>query len=76
VDRLSRANYRKTPMMPANERLQSWVGTVPDPSVDWAVALLEEFGLDRIYAGAVRPRLAPDEVLVGDVAAPSPPSVT
>jgi hypothetical protein len=76
VDRLSRANYRKTPMMPANERLQSWVGTVPDPSVDRAVALLEEFGLDRIYAGAVRPRLAPDEVLVGDVAAPSPPSLT
>ncbi len=63
VDRPSVANFRKTPMLSPDERLRSWVGTVSEPSVERAVALLEEFGLDRIYATSVRPLVGPDEVL-------------
>jgi hypothetical protein len=73
TDRLSRANYRKTPMMPPSERLESWVGVVPRPSVERAVALLEEFGLDRVYGASVRPYLRADSVLLG---APRPPTGT
>jgi len=70
VDRPSFANFRKTPMMSPDERLRSWVGTVPQPSVERAVALLGEFGLDRVYATPVRPLVEPDDVLLGAVAGP------
>jgi hypothetical protein len=65
VDRPSAANYRQTPVMTAGERLQSWVGVVPRPSVERAVALLEEFGLDRVYGASVRPYVDADSVLLG-----------
>jgi hypothetical protein len=70
VDRPSRANYRKTPMMPAQQRLQSWVDTVPAGSVERAVAVVEEFGLDRVYGAAVRPCVAADELLQGGATTP------
>jgi Sulfotransferase family len=65
VDRLSRANYRHTPVMSASQRLESWVDDVPRPSVERAVALLEEFGLDRVYGASVRPYVTADNVLRG-----------
>jgi hypothetical protein len=71
VDRLSKSNFRKTPLMPAEERLQSWVGHVPQSSVDRAVALVAEFGLDRLYGASVRPRLTADEVLLGPPETPA-----
>jgi hypothetical protein len=72
VDRPSAANYRQTPMLPAAERLRSWVDTVPPSSVERAVALLKEFGLDRVYGSSVRPCVTADAVLQGP--APSPPT--
>jgi hypothetical protein len=65
VDRPSAANYRKTPMMEADERLRSWVDTVPAASVERAVALVQEFGLDRVYAASVRPCVPADALLEG-----------
>jgi hypothetical protein len=65
VDRPSQANYRNTPVMGASERLESWLDVVPRPSVERAVALLEEFGLDRVYGASVRPYLAAENVLQG-----------
>jgi hypothetical protein len=65
VDRPSQANYRNTPVMPASERLESWLDDVPRPSVERAVALLEEFGLDRVYGASVRPYVTADNVLRG-----------
>ena len=44
VDRPSAANYRRTPVLPPDQRLESWVDVVPRPSVERAVALLEELG--------------------------------
>jgi hypothetical protein len=70
VDRPSRANYRQTPVMSASQRLESWVGVVPPPSVERAVALLREFGLDRIYGTSLRPCVAADGVLQGGTGLP------
>jgi len=65
MERPSRANYRRTPAMPGEQRLESWVDVVPAPSVARAVALLSEFGLDRLYGASVRPNAAATEVLQG-----------
>ena len=65
MNRPSRANYRRTPALTGDQRLASWVEVVPAPSVSRAVALLAEFGLDRLYGSSVRPQLAADEVLRG-----------
>jgi hypothetical protein len=65
VDRPSQANYRNTPVMAASARLESWVDVVPRQSVERAVALLEEFGLDRVYGASVRPYIAADSVVRG-----------
>lgn len=63
MDRPSRTNWRDTPVMPPSERLESWVRVVPRRSVERAVALLEEVGLDRIYDASVRPRIPAVDVL-------------
>jgi hypothetical protein len=70
VDRPSRANYRKTPMMSADERLRSWVDTVPVASVERAVALVKEFGLDHVYGADVRPNVTAEALLQGGTACP------
>jgi hypothetical protein len=70
VDRPSAANYRKTPMMAADERLRSWVDAVSPTQVQKALDLVAEFGLDRLYGSSVRPLLPADEVLLGAVEQP------
>jgi hypothetical protein len=71
VDRPSRANYRKTPMMSADARLRSWVDTVPAASVERAIALVEEFGLGHVYGTSVRPGVSAEALLQGDVVRPA-----
>jgi hypothetical protein len=68
VDRPSRANYRETPIMAAQERLESWTDSVPAASIERAVALVSEFGLDGVYGASVRPNVAAD-ALLGSVTA-------
>jgi hypothetical protein len=67
VDLPSRANYRGTPVMAAEERLRSWCDEVPVASVGRAMEMVGRFGLDRIYGVDVRPLIGPDEVLSGEV---------
>ncbi len=44
TDRLSRANYRKTPALSARERLESWAAAVPQLSIERALALWRSSG--------------------------------
>jgi hypothetical protein len=69
VDLPSRANYRGTPVLAADERLQAWQREVPEKDVSGALEILAVFGLDRIYGPDIRPLVRPDEVLLG-----SPPT--
>ena len=66
VDLPSRANYRGTPVLAAEERLRSWCDEVPEPSIRLALEMVAAFGLDRIYGSDVRPLVGPDAVLIGD----------
>jgi hypothetical protein len=61
--RPSRTNYRQTPKLTPDERVNSWLGTVPPEDVAKALPLLEAFGLDRIYGNSVRPLLRADQLL-------------
>jgi hypothetical protein len=72
VDRPSRANYRETPMMAAPDRLHSWMDSVPVASVERAVALVSEFGLDGVYGASVRPNVRAEALLGSLAAAPHP----
>src|SRR5208283_4111998 len=65
VDLPSRANYRETPVMAAEERLRSWCDEVPEESVRRALEVIHIFDLDRIYGADIRPLVGPDAVLVG-----------
>jgi len=65
MDRPSRANYRGTPVLAADERLRGWCDEVPDEDVRRALEVVGRFGLDRIYGADVRPLIRPDEVLRG-----------
>ncbi len=68
LDRPSHTNYRHTDVASGPGRLDDWVGEVPAPRVDAALALLGEFGLDRIYGNSTRPLIAPEAVLLGGTA--------
>ena len=65
LDRPSRANYRGTPVLAADERLQGWRTEVPAEDIRRALELVGAFGLDRIYGSDIRPLVGPDAVLIG-----------
>jgi hypothetical protein len=65
VDLPSRANYRDTPVMAADERLRSWCDDVPADDVGRALEVVRAFGLDRIYGSDIRPLVGPEAVLTG-----------
>lgn len=73
TDRPSPTNWLNTPVLPARQRLQLWQQTVPPHSIERAVALLREFGLDRLYDGSARALVPAGDVLQGQQA-PSPPA--
>jgi hypothetical protein len=66
VHRLSPTNFRDTPALAAQDRLQSWRHDVSEADVHRALAVVRGFGLDRLYAEDVRPRISPDAVLQHD----------
>jgi hypothetical protein len=76
VDRPSRANYRGTPVLGAEERLRGWRDEVSEEDVRRALELVGQFGLDRIYGSDVRPLIGPDAVLVGGDGARSDPEAS
>jgi hypothetical protein len=71
TDRPSRSNYLGTPVLPPRQRLQLWQQTVPLHGIEQAVALLREFGLDRIYDSSSRP-LVPADCVLQSHSAPVP----
>jgi len=73
LDRPSHTNYRDTDVASGPGRLDDWVGEVPAPRVDAALALLGGFGLDRVYGDSTRPLIAPEAVLRGGPATPPVP---
>ena len=65
LDRRSQADWRRPPALPSGRGIESWLAAVPARRVTGAVALVKEFGLDRLYDASPRPRVGPDEVLIG-----------
>jgi hypothetical protein len=61
----SHTNYRGTDVASGSDRLDDWVGEVSAPQVEAALALVNAFGLDRIYGATTSPRIAPEAVLGG-----------
>jgi hypothetical protein len=64
--RLSRTNYRDTPLMAPSDRLESWRSQVSDDMLDSAMTIVGAFGLDRVYGHDGGPLVPPDELVQGD----------
>jgi hypothetical protein len=64
LDRPSAASWRRTPSPTTGRSLESWLTDVAPERAAAAVALVAEFGLDRLYGPGPRPRVGADEVLL------------
>jgi Sulfotransferase family len=61
----SRSNWRGLSAGPGAAELTRWMDDVPGTSVERALELVGAFGLDRLYGSGPRPRVGPDEALLG-----------
>jgi Sulfotransferase family len=76
LDKPSHTNYRQTDVSSGPGRLDNWRDEVPASEVEAALALVQGFGLDRIYGESTRPLIGPEAVLLGGAAPTAPTAGT
>jgi hypothetical protein len=72
--RLSRTNFRDTPLLAPADRLDSWRAEVSTETLASAMAIVGAFGLDGVYGHATGPLVPPDGLVRGDTLGVGPES--